>query len=231
MEANKIDFAAIPQTAIRVITQPAVFFREMPKTGGLVEPLVFMVVMGVVSGLIGGLLTAVFSMLGLHLGAGMVTGFMAIFMMPFFYAIFSAIGGFIAAAILFVIWKIMGSNEEYETAYRCTAYMAAVSPITTVLQMIPYIGVVLAIVISLYYLVNASVETHGIPSRKAWTVFGVLAAIFIIIGVSGQIAARRAMSNMEEMTENWKKTSEQMQKSAEDMQKQMQKEMERNQQQ
>lgn len=231
MEANKIDFAAIPQTAIRVITQPAAFFREMPKTGGLVEPLVFMVVMGVVSGLIGGLLTAVFSMLGLHLGAGMVTGFMAIFMMPFFYAIFSAIGGFIAAAILFIIWKIMGSNEEYETAYRCTAYMAAVSPITTVLQMIPYIGVVIAIVISLYYLVNASVETHGIPSRKAWTVFGVLAAIFIIIGVSGQIAARRAMSNMEEMTENWKKTSEQMQKSAEDMQKQMQKEMEKNQQQ
>jgi hypothetical protein len=228
MEANKIDFAAIPQTAIKVITQPAAFFREMPKTGGFVEPLVFMVVMGVVSGIIGGLLTAVLSMLGLHFGAGMVAGFVAIVMMPIFYAIGSAVFGFVAAAILFIIWKILGSNEEYETAYRCTAYMAAVSPITTVVSLIPYIGGAIAIVISLYYLVNASVEAHGIPSKKAWTVFGVIAAIFIVIGVFSQIAARRAMHNMEEMTENWKKTSEQMQKSAEEMQKQMQKDLEKN---
>ncbi len=228
MEANKIDFAAIPQTAIKVITQPALFFREMPKTGGFVEPLVFMVAMGVVSGIIGGLVTAVFSMVGFHLGAGMVAGFAAIFMMPIFYAVGSAIFGFVGAAILFIIWKILGSNEEYETAYRCTAYMAAVSPITTVLSLIPYIGSAIAMAIALYYLVNASVEAHGIPAKKAWTVFGAIAAIFIVIGVFSQIAARRAMHNMEEMTENWKKTSEQMQKSAEEMQKQMQKEMEKN---
>lgn len=33
MEQKGFDFAAIPQSAIRVITQPAAFFREMPKAG------------------------------------------------------------------------------------------------------------------------------------------------------------------------------------------------------
>ena len=36
----------------RVIKTPAAFYREMPKFGGLVEPLIFMVAMGVLAGLI-----------------------------------------------------------------------------------------------------------------------------------------------------------------------------------
>lgn len=227
MEAKSIDFAGIPQTAIRVITQPAVFFKEMPKTGGFVEPLVFMVAMGVVSGIIGGLLTAMFSMLGLHFGAGMVTGFIAIILMPVFYAIGSAVFGFIAAAILFIIWKIMGSNEEYEAAYRCNAYISAILPITTVLALIPYMGGAIAVLIGIYYLVHASVETHGIPFKKAWLVFGVIAAVVVIFQITSQIAARRVTHNLEKATESWKDTSEQMQKAAEEMQKKMQKEMEK----
>jgi uncharacterized membrane protein YdjX (TVP38/TMEM64 family) len=43
----------------------------------------------------------------------MGAGFGAIIFMP----IAVAIGSFIGAAILFVIWKLMGSQEDYETAY------------------------------------------------------------------------------------------------------------------
>ena len=66
MEKKGIDFAALPATAIKAITSPAVFFREMPKTGGFLEPLVFMAVMGAVAGLV----EAILAIAGLNVGAG-----------------------------------------------------------------------------------------------------------------------------------------------------------------
>lgn len=227
MEAKGIDFAAIPQTAIRVVTSPAAFFREMPKSGGFLEPLVFMVVMSVFSGVLGGVLHALSNILGLHLYTGVAVGFMAIVMMPVLAAIGSAIFGFIAAGILFVIWKLMGSNEDYETAYRCTAYLAAITPITTVLGIIPYVGGAIGLVVMLYYLVTASVEAQGIPLRKAWVVFGIITAVFVVLNVSAQITARRFARNMEQASESWKDASQEMQKAAEEMQKRMKEEMEK----
>jgi hypothetical protein len=231
MEARSIDFAAIPQTAIKVVTSPGEFFREMPKSGGFVEPLVFMVIMGVVSGLIGGLLQALSSLFGLHLYVGMHMGIAAIVLVPIMAAIGTAIFGFVSAAILFVIWKLMGSNESYETAYRCVAYLAAVSPITTLFGVIPYLGGAIGLIIFTYYLVLASAQTHGLPVQRAWLVFGILAAIFIVLSVSAQIAARRLIRNMEQASESWKGASEEMQKAAEEMRKKMEGELKKHQQQ
>lgn len=230
MGTRSIDFAAIPQTAIKVVTSPAEFFREMPKTGGFVEPLVFMVIMGVVSGLISGLYQAISGLLGLHLYGGMQMGIASIFLMPVMFAAGAAIFGFVSAAILFVIWKVMGSGESYETAYRCIAYLAALSPITTLLGAIPYLGGAIGLVIITFYFVTASVQTHGIPAQRAWIVFGILAAIFIVFSVSAQIAARRFARNMEQATESWKGASEEMQKAAEEMQKNMEGELKKHQQ-
>jgi hypothetical protein len=227
METKNIDFATIPQTAIKVVTSPAEFFRQMPKTGGFLEPLVFMVVMGAVSGVLGGLFLALSNVLGLPLYPGSQMGITAIVLMPIMYAVGSAIFGFVTAAILFVIWKLMGSNESYETAYRCIAYLSALSPITTVLGIIPYLGGAIGLLIGTYYLVTASVQAHGIPSQKAWLVFGILAAIFIVLSVSAQITARRFARNMEQAAESWKGASEEMQKAAEEMQQRMENEMEK----
>lgn len=230
MESKAIDFAKIPQTAIKVVTTPAEFFREMPKTGGFVEPLVFMMIMGAISGLIGGLFQAVSNLLGLHLYAGMQMGVASIILLPIIFALGSAVFGFVSAAILFVIWKLMGSNESFETAYRCVAYLAALSPITTVLGIIPYIGGAIGLVIITFYLVTASVQTHGIAAQRAWLVFGILAAIFIVFSVSAQIAARRFARNMEQAAESWKGASEEMRKAAEEMQKNMEGELKKHQQ-
>ncbi|MCK7507035.1 MAG: hypothetical protein MZV70_25240 [Desulfobacterales bacterium] len=52
MEPKDIDFAAMPQTAVNVVTKPAEFFQGMPKTGGFLEPLVFAVIMGLIAGII-----------------------------------------------------------------------------------------------------------------------------------------------------------------------------------
>jgi hypothetical protein len=219
MGTDSINFTSIQKTAMSVLTSPSAFFREMPKTGGFVEPLIFMVMMGV----IGGLIQTVFSLVGLHIAAGMAMGVWSIILVP----IVIAIGGFIGAAILFVIWKLLGSQESYETAYRCGAHISVLAPIATVLGLIPYIGSAMGVILIAYFLVIASVEVHKIPSQKAWLVFGIIGAILIIMNISAQYSARKFSreavkfrEKMEETSKAMKKQAEQMQKQTEDMQKQ-----------
>lgn len=213
MEAQKgIDFAAIPQTAIKVLTSPSAFFREMPKTGGFIEPLVFALVMGI----IGGLIQAVLGIVGLRFVTGAAMALASIILLP----IFIVIGSFIGAAILFVIWKLMGSQESYETAYRCGAYISALTPITTILGIIPFIGSPIGVVLMTFFIVIASVEAHNIPSQKAWLVFGIIGAIFIVINIAGQFTARKVARETTRFQKEMEKASKEMQKQAEEMQKQ-----------
>jgi hypothetical protein len=216
MENKQIDFAAMPQTAIKVITTPADFFKSMPKTGGFIEPLVFMAIMGA----IGGLIAAVASFMGLGgMGMGGAQGLLALIMVP----LFVAIGGFIGAGILFVIWKLLGSQENYEVAYRCVAYMSALIPITSVLGLIPYVGGAAGIAVMVYYTVIASTEVHGIPAQKAWLTFGIIGAIFILISIKGEYTARHYSYEAErfrgQMSEEMKKQADAWKKAAESMKK------------
>ena len=184
-----VSAASIVDTVKRVITDPAGFFREMPKEGGFMDPLIFLVAMSVVTALVGVLL----SLVGLA-GPGATFGaaLASIIIVPIFAAIF----GFVGAAILFVIWKILGSEESYETAYRCGAYMAAISPITSVLGVIPYLGLVLSAVWGLFLVVTASAEVHKIKQTTAWLVFGILTGLLCLMGVGSQCAARKMSREM-----------------------------------
>ena len=214
MEPKDINFAAMPQTAVNVVTKPAEFFQGMPKIGGFLEPLVFAVIMG----LIGGIIQAVLNVVGLGAGGyggGMMSRFGVIIFMP----IIVAIGSFIGAAIFFVIWKLMGSQENYETAYRCGAYLAALTPIAAIISAVPYVGVVIIVGINVFYLVIVSIYVHNLPSQKAWLVFGIIGVIFVIMGFSGEYKARHASSEMEQ----WRKMGEDMRKEYQDKAKDMKK--------
>jgi hypothetical protein len=206
MGQQGMDFAAIPQTAIRFITSPAIFYREMPKKGGFAEPLVFLVAMGV----IGGIIQALASLVVVSPGAGAMVGMASIIFIPVGVAIF----GFIGAAIMFVIWKLMGSQEDYETAYRCGAYAAAFTPITMALGLIPYAGSAVGILIMVYLMVVASVEVHNLAAGKAWLVFGILGAILVVMSISGQIAARKFGAQMQANAERMKENADVMQEAA-----------------
>lgn len=184
--------AKILETAKAVITNPVAFFRSMPKSGGLVEPLLFVVAVAVVTGLI----QAVFGLFHLRPVVSAITAIGAIVLAP----IFAVIGSFIGAAILFIIWKLMGSKESYETAYRSVAFMSAIQPITTVLGLIPYVGFLVGAVWGLYLVVTASVEVHGIKAKTAWLVFGIITAVFALINITAQIKARRFVRSMEEFS-------------------------------
>jgi hypothetical protein len=209
MEPKDIDFAAMPQTAVNVVTKPAEFFQGMPKSGGFLEPLVFAVIMGLLTGIIQAMLGFVgLGPAGGYGGGGMMSGFGMIIFMP----IAAAIGSFIGAAILFVIWKLMRSPENYETAYRCGAYLMALAPITAIIGAVPYAGGIISMAIYLFYLVTASIHVHNIPSQKAWLVFGIIGVIFALFGVYSEYKARNMGSEMEK----WRKMGEDMRKEYQD---------------
>jgi hypothetical protein len=212
METLSMNLTSIHKTAMRVLTSPSSFFKEMPKTGGFIEPLIFMVIMGVISGLI----QTIFSIFSLNIAGGMAMGVASIILFP----IVIAISGFIGAAILFVIWKLLGSKEEYETAYRCGAYISVLMPIITVLGIIPYLGSIIGIALYVYFLVIASIEVHKIPSQKAWLVFGIIGAILIILNINAQMSARKFSREAGKFQERMKETSEAIKEQAEQMQKQ-----------
>ena len=182
-----------------VITNPVEFYRTMPKTGGFGDPLVFLAVLAAVSAVV----RAVLGLLHISGSASIGMAIGSIIGTPIAAAIF----GFVGAAIVFVIWKIMGSSENYETAYRCMAYSAAIMPIAAVAGVVPYVGALVGLAWGLYLNVTASVEVHKIAVKKAWLVFGILAAIAAMFSISGQIAVRRAQTfgeNMKSMSQSMK---------------------------
>jgi hypothetical protein len=175
-------------TVQRVITDPAGFYREMPKSGGYVDPIIFIVSMGVVAGII----QAILGIVGLGVVASFFIAVASIIIVP----IFAVIGGFIGAGILYLIWKALGSQEPFEVAFRCLAYAMAISPITTVLNIIPYIGPILPLAWMTYLLVAASTEAHEVQAKMAWIVFGAIAVVLALISINSQLAARRAVKHL-----------------------------------
>jgi len=191
-------FKPIMDTVQRVITDPAGFYREMPRSGGLADPVIFVVSMGVVAGIIQALL----GMLGLGpLGQSFFMAVASIVIVP----IFAVIGAFIGGGILYLIWKALGSQEPFEVSFRCLTFSMAIYPITTVLGSVPYVGAIIGLVWMTYLLVNASVEVHQVQAKMAWIVFGAICVVLALVNVSSQLAAKRiahsmnALQNMDKM--------------------------------
>ncbi|MDP2278720.1 MAG: YIP1 family protein [Nitrospirota bacterium] len=208
MEEGKSLVNGIVSTALKVITNPSGFYRDMPKTGGFQHPVIFLIAMMVVSmviGYIGSLAhLGISPMGGGMMGAGALAG---IIIAPIIGLIFS----FIAAGILFVIWKVMGSQENYETAYRCAAYSSGIIPVTSVLGFIPYLGSVAVLLWGFYLLIAASIEVHKIKSSLAWTVWGIIAALFIMLSLSAQYAARKFSGEWMEKAKEAEQAAKKMQ--------------------
>jgi hypothetical protein len=190
-------FGSIVTDMVAVLTKPADFFKNMPKEGGYVAPLVFMVAMSLATAVV----MAVIGMLGFGTFGMMAMGFMGVIIFPIMAAIF----GFVGAAILFVIWKIMGSEENFETAYRCMAYSYAYSPVAAVLNIIPYLGAIVGAIWPMALLALASINVHGRSTNASWAVFGVIGLVLAMMAMGGEKAGR----HMQENAGNWQQQFQQ----------------------
>ena len=188
--ASQLDVQQIQATVVKVITDPVGFYQNMPREGGFIDPLIFMVVMAVITGL----LSAVLSLFGMGMAGAMTAGLMAVVLVPVFVVIF----GFVGAAIFYVIWMLMGSRENFETAYRCVAYTAAVAPITMILSLVPYLGSLVSSLWPMALLALASIHVHKRGVQISWVIFGAIGIIYALISVGGERASRQLMGGMEE---------------------------------
>lgn len=184
--------ASIPRHMLSVILKPTEFFPDMPKTGGYVEPLIFMVVMAALTAVA----MAIAGMIGFGPVGMMAMGFVGVIILPIAVAIF----GFVAAAIMFVIWKLMGSNEEFETAYRCVAYGYAYAPVAALVSGVPYLGTLISTLWPMALMALASIHVHGRSTNASWAVFGILGLVFAVMGIGAEKAGREIASSFENMS-------------------------------
>lgn len=177
-----VDPQRVLTTALEVIRAPSAFYRGMPRAGGFVEPLLFLVAMALVATVASLLLRFA----GLGVGGVITGGLVAVILVP----IAAAIVAFVAGAVFYGIWKLMGSGESYETAFRCVAYSAATAPVTAVLDLLPYAGTLVAVLWPMALLAIASVEVHGRRPQAAWLVFGVLGVALAWVNLSAERTSR-----------------------------------------
>jgi len=208
MKTRDINFAAMSEMFVRIVTAPAEFFREMPSKGGFLKPLVFAGFMGLAVSII----QAIWSILGFGYGGGASPGLAAIFLSIIYLPVIFAIASFIGAAIVFYIWRLMGSKKNYEVSYRCIAYLMALAPIFSVIKVVPYAGTISSFAIGTFYIVIVSTEVHGIAVRKALQVFGIIGAVLTMLSFYSEYSARNKYATPEQVRKAAEETAKQYQR-------------------
>lgn len=193
MPARRIfDFRLISDQAAAVIGKPVAFYRNMTRAGGFGEPVAFVLVTTLVS-------AALFSLayvLGLEpLPPGVVPDDGALVVAALIAVPLAALlSSVLASTLLYLLWRLMGSRAPFETAYRCFAFTYAITPITTVSGIVPYLSFA-GIVWTLGLLAVASVEVHRISPRVAYPVFGALGIALVALTLSAApwLSVQRAL--------------------------------------
>ncbi len=188
---SKFDISNIVDDAVSVITNPTDFYRNMKRDGGLAEPIIFLLVMAAIMGVV----LTLFSLFGGGRIGAMAVGFSAIVFVP----VMALITSFIAAGIMFVIWKLMGSSESFATGYRCVAFAAAIYPIVAVLSLIPYAGTIIGVAWGTFLMFTASVEVHRLARNTAMIVMGILGIVMLIWNINSERMGRHFESRIEKM--------------------------------
>lgn len=185
------DVQKVIAQAKMVLSNPRGFYQTMPRSGGFANPVIFVAAMALVTGLVTAFLSLFSGSFAIGLGS------------IIFYPIAAVIGGFIASAVLFVIWKLMGSQQNYESAFRCWSATTALYPIAAILSIFPYIGAIVSILWSTYLIIEATVTVHERKRKTAQIVFGILAVFFLISNIGSEYASRQAADRFSEMSKQF----------------------------
>jgi len=161
------------ETWKEVMQRPSDFYRGMPKTGGYTDPLTFAAISFIIYALLAALLTVLFGS-GTHMngmydgmyegmyGSVRELGFFAVLMTVIITPIAGIISLFIEAAILYIIYKILGGKGSYEGTVRFISYATAVM----VLSWIPIIGWIAGIY-EIYLYIVGGMYVHGVSMARS----------------------------------------------------------------
>ena len=116
-----------------------------------------------------------------------------------YYPALALCSSVIGSLILFVFWRLLNSDKNFETVYWCVAYLFISIPITALASSIPYLGGVINALFVCFLLSLESIKVHRISKTVTALVFSLLAIAFIIYGVKNEYAMR----HMEENTANF----------------------------
>jgi len=162
------------ETWKEVIQRPSEFYRKMPTTGGYAVPLTFVAISYIIYGLLSGLFSRGM-MRGMYGYSGITefsfsTAIMTAIMAP----IVGIISIFIGAAILYVIYKVLGGSGTYEGTVRFISYATAVITVSW----IPLIGWIFGFYGIYLYIVGGMV-VHDVSMVKS--AIAVLLPTFVVI--------------------------------------------------
>jgi hypothetical protein len=170
----------------RVVLQPVRFFAGLPRSGGLLNPLVFALVCVVISAI----LSAVLVLTGVQQNPGFnpnpqnaipsvfapTSALLGIVFAP----IGGAIGLFIAAAIQQLLVRLfVGENNS---GFGATFRVAAYTQVTSLVNWIPILGPLLALY-GLYLSIVGIREVHGTTTGKAALVVLIPFAVVLVVAL------------------------------------------------
>jgi hypothetical protein len=167
--------------------------KEEGQNASITPAMVFVIVMGVLSGVI----SAVAGMINPSAAAGAGKG--VIWLSALVVPLVSFIGSFIGA---FIIWGLVdgflrGTTSQYKTAYRILAVLAAFSPVSALLTMIPKVGQYLAVAVNIWatiVMIQGIIIVRETPKVRTWVTCGILFAFLFIVGLAARVAAQRQLA-------------------------------------
>ena len=160
-----------------VLLDPAAQFRNMPRQGGYVEPLIAVAGLGLIAGVLRVLVTFYYMINGAEVG--LLTALSSIITTPIVVVALC----YLSAFLLSVVMKLLGADSSLELAFRVTSYLAVISPIAVIVAAVPYFGSVVILAILAYLLVMAAIEVYQLNSNTAWMVFGIGFAALALLSV------------------------------------------------
>jgi hypothetical protein len=146
-----------------VIARPTEFFAELPREGGLWRATGFVLAMGLVGGVLG-------------VGLGVLPAFRSIFTTPLAAFALTVVSMF----VIHVLAMLAGGCGSLDASYRLAAYLIVFVPLVIVASALPYLNVAMA-GYGVYALIVGVSVIHGLDERRAWSVFGAVGAIGLLL--------------------------------------------------
>ncbi len=184
-------------TSTKLAVKPAEFFREVAEGEGFVQPLLYVVAITALSVALGAIEFAFSRGVGLH---DLGNFFILLVIVPLIAAILSPF----VAGICYLIWLFIGSSKDYETSFRCVSYTVISLPISILLSVIPYFGL-LGIAWWFFLMVIATREAHKVSIKPALLVFGIIAALMGLVYHSAVSSGIKSREQLEAYTKELQK--------------------------